>query len=106
MLDLYGSLGSAQSTKCAGSAVFPANYMSGGAPPAPLTGGGEAPKGLSTGGKVLLALGVVAAGVAVYSMASGVGATLAANPRARRAKRLTPFEELQRSLTRQWTRSR
>jgi hypothetical protein len=103
MLDVYGSLGSAQSSKCAGSAIVPANYMSGGAPPAPLTGGGEASKGLSTGAKVALTLGIVVAGVAVYSMASGIGATLAANPRARR---LSQFEELQRSLTRQWTRAK
>lgn len=80
MLDLYGSLGSAQSSKCAGSSVFPANYMTGEVAPAPLPGG-EPSKGLSTGAKVLLALGVVAAGVAVYSVASGAGAVLAANPR-------------------------
>jgi hypothetical protein len=55
LIALYGSLG--QSSKCAGSAIVPANYMSGGAPPAPLTGGGEAASGLSTGAKIALALG-------------------------------------------------
>ena len=76
MIDVYGSLGSAQSSNCAGSAVFPSNYMTGAPAPAYLDKGKEP---LSVGAKVALAVGVVAAGAVLYWMAKSVPSTLAAN---------------------------
>jgi hypothetical protein len=82
MLDLYNSLGSAQpvANKCAGSAIVPANYMSGGAPPAPLAGPtGTSEKKFPT---ALVVGGLVVGGVLLY-YATQVGGALAANPRCR-----------------------
>jgi len=94
MLDLYGSLGSAQSSKCAGSAVFPANYMSGGAAPAPLKGDWDWDLPTSTkvelGVKTLLVLGAIV-GVG-YLLLRGAG-TLAANPKQRYTYQVRIYNE-------------
>lgn len=76
MIDVYGSLGSAQSSNCAGSAVFPSNYMTGAPASAYLDKEKEV---LNAGTKVALAVGVVAAGAALYWVIKGSPSTLAAN---------------------------
>jgi hypothetical protein len=89
MLDVYSPLGSAQpvANKCAGSAIVPANYMSGGAPPAPLAGPtGTSEKKFPT---ALVVGGLVVGGVLLY-YASQVGGLLAANPKCRLEVRQHP----------------